>query len=109
MKTKVWLLFIFVLAVSFSSVNAFAASATIEGKLARDVYKGPVLITADSTTYVLSDLKTEIQSRYLGEDVKVMGMVDRENKTISVDKIVKKDSRWKIIYDWSWYNMPSDY
>jgi len=103
MKTNILLLFIFVLAVSFLSVNAFAASATIEGKLDRDEYKGPVLITADNTTYALSNLQTEILSSYLGEEVKVIGMVDTENKTISVDKIVNKDSSWKIIYDQWWY------
>ena len=103
MKTKIGLLFSFVLAVSFITVNAFAASMMIEGKLARDEYKGPVLITADNTTYALSNLQAEIQSRYIGEDVKVIGMMDTENKTISVDKIVNKDSGWKIIYDQWWY------
>ncbi|GEM_PF-6373684 len=103
MKTKIGSLFSFVLAVSFITVNAFAASMTIEGKLARDEYKGPVLITADNTTYALSNLQSEIQSRYLDEEIKVIGMVDTENKTISVDKIVNKDSGWRIIYDQWWY------
>jgi hypothetical protein len=103
MKTKILLLFIFVLAVSFITVNAFAASIKIVGKLARDVDNGPVLITSDNTTYVLSNLQTEIQPSYLGEEVKVIGMVDRENKTISFDKIVNKDSHWGIIYDQWWY------
>lgn len=104
MKTKIWLLFSFVLGVSFITVNAFAAYTTIEGKLARDVHKGPVLVTADNTNYVLSNLKTEIQSRYLGKDVKVIGTVDTENKIISVDKIkVKEDSGWKTAYDQWWY------
>ena len=82
---------------------------TIEGKLGGDIYKSPVLITADNTTYALSNLQAEIQSRYIGEDVKVIGMMDTENKTISVDKIVNKDSGWKIIYDQWWYTTPSDY
>ncbi len=103
MKTKIWLLFIFVLAVSFITVNAFATSITIVGKLARDVDNGPVLITSDNNTYVLSNLQTEIRPSYLGKEVKVIGMVDRENKTISVDKIVNKDSHWDIIYDQWWY------
>jgi hypothetical protein len=103
LKTSIWLLFSFVLFVSFLTVNAFAASTTVEGKLARDLDHGPVLITADNTTYVLSNLQTEIQSSFLGKDVKVIGMVDRENKIISVDKIVNKDSSWKIIYDQWWY------
>ncbi len=103
LKTSIWLLFSFVLVVSFLTVNAFAASVTIEGKLGRDVYKGQMLITADNTAYVLSNLQTEIQSSFLGKDVKVIGMVDTENKIISVDKIVNKDSGWKIIYDQWWY------
>jgi ligand-binding sensor protein len=103
MRIKIELFFSLVLVLFFIIVNAFAGSVVIEGKLASDVYKGPVLITTDNATYVLSNLQTEIQTRYLSKDVKVVGMIDRENKIISVDKIVNRDSGWKIIYDQWWY------
>ncbi len=103
MTTKVWLLFSFVLAVSFVTVNASAASTIIEGKLARDGYKDLLLVTADSTTYVLSNLKKEINSRYLCKDVRVKGTIDKEKKIIIADKLeVKKDNGWKTVWSLWW-------
>lgn len=119
MRTKVWLLFSFVLTVSLvSSLTSFAAFTVVEGRIngfihTMDGYKCPlenmdahialepdlVFVTADNTIYVISNLKKEIKSRYLCEDVKVTGTVDQEKKMIIADKLeVKKGDSWKTVW-----------
>ncbi|MBI2486365.1 MAG: hypothetical protein HYW01_05295 [Deltaproteobacteria bacterium] len=119
MRTKFWLFFSFVLAVSLlGSFTAFAASTTVEGKIngfihAMNGYKCPlenmeahialepdlVLVTPDNTIYVIANLKKEIKSRYLCEDLKVTGTVDKEKEIIIADNFeVKKDGKWKTVW-----------
>jgi len=103
MAVKIWLLFSFVLAVSFATVNASADSTTIEGKLARDGYKDLLLVTPDGNTYVLSDMKNKISSLYLGDDAMVKGTINKEKRTIMADEIeVKKDGGWKTVWSLWW-------